>query len=73
MPSAKKCPYNRSLEKTIGAKRKDYQPDGCVLRVTINLLGVTFHFIEDVDFVGANNKHLVVCSDKKYAIKSRFL
>jgi hypothetical protein len=26
--------------------------------VPINLPGITFHFVEDVDLVGANNKHL---------------
>jgi len=44
--------------KTVEAERKSYTPDGCVLGVTINLPGITFHFVEDVDLVGANNEHL---------------
>jgi hypothetical protein len=44
--------------KNVEAERKNYSPDGCVLRVAINLLSITFHFVEDVDLVGADNKHL---------------
>jgi hypothetical protein len=39
--------------------------------MTINLPGITFHFVENVNFVGANNKHLG-CLDEKTAIKSGF-
>jgi len=48
----------RRFVKTVEAEIKNYPPDGCVLRMTINLPGITFHFVEDVDLVGANNKHL---------------
>jgi hypothetical protein len=44
--------------KAVEAERKNCPPDGCVLGVTINLPGITFHFVEYVDLVGTNNKHL---------------
>lgn len=52
------CPCNPRFVRLVEAKSKNYQPDGCVLRVTINLPGIIFHFVEYVDLVGADNKHL---------------
>ena len=58
--------------KPIEAERKRYSPDGCVLGVTVNLPGITFHFVEDVDFVGADDEHLEGGLTRRL-IKSRVL